>query len=186
LYDRLVYGAEFTCFAALSGMRDRTLLLGGFSKDYAMTGWRVGFACGPSEVMDGLRKVHQYIIMSAPTPAQFAAMAALSDPRSEDEVRKMVTEYDRRRRVIADGLNAIGLDCFEPRGAFYAFPSVKRTGLTSKEFSKMLLEEERVAVVPGSAFGEAGEGYVRCAYTASMDQIKEALLRMQRFVDRHS
>ncbi len=186
LYDQLVYGVEHVCFAALPGMRARTLLIGGFSKDYAMTGWRIGFVCGPAELMSGLRKIHQYIIMSAPTPAQYAAISALSDPRSEESVRTMVEAYDRRRRVIVDGLNAIGLDCFEPRGAFYAFPSVARTGLTSEEFSEKLLLEEQVAVVPGNAFGAGGEGYVRCAYTASMPDIEEALNRMARFVARYS
>ncbi len=185
IYDRLVYGVDHTCFAALPGMRERTLLLGGFSKAFAMTGWRLGFACGPADVMQGLRKIHQYIIMSAPTAAQHAAMSALRDSRSATSVQEMVSEYDRRRRVIVDGLNDIGLDCFEPRGAFYAFPSVERTGLSSEEFSERLLREEQVAVVPGSAFGAGGEGYVRCSYTASMGDIEEALRRMERFVKRH-
>lgn len=186
LYDRLVYGVEHTCFPALPGMRERTLLLGGFSKDFAMTGWRIGFACGPADLMSSLRRIHQYIIMSAPTPAQYAAIAALTDPRSEASVQAMLEEYDRRRRVIVDGLNDIGLDCFEPRGAFYAFPSVERTGLSSEEFSEKLLREEQVAVIPGSAFGAGGAGYVRCAYTASMADIEEALNRMERFVKREA
>ncbi|MFQ5856936.1 MAG: pyridoxal phosphate-dependent aminotransferase, partial [Anaerolineae bacterium] len=186
LYDRLVYGVEHTCFSALHGMRERTLLLGGFSKDFAMTGWRIGFACGPADLMSGLRKIHQYIIMSAPTPAQYAAIAALTDPRSKASVQSMLEAYDRRRRVIVDGLNDIGLDCFEPHGAFYAFPSVERTGLSSEEFSEKLLLEEQVAVVPGNAFGAGGEGYVRCAYTASMEDIEEALNRMERFVKRET
>lgn len=184
LYDRLVYGVEHTCFPTLPGMRERTLLLGGFSKDFAMTGWRIGFACGPADLMSGLRKIHQYIIMSAPTPAQYAAIAALTDPRSETSVQSMLEAYDQRRRVIVNGLNDIGLDCFEPHGAFYAFPSVERTGLSSEEFSEKLLLEEQVAVVPGNAFGAGGEGYVRCAYTASMEDIEEALNRMERFVKR--
>ncbi|MBS1253546.1 MAG: putative N-acetyl-LL-diaminopimelate aminotransferase [Anaerolineales bacterium] len=186
IYDRLVYGVEHTCFPALPRMRERTLLLGGFSKAFAMTGWRLGFACGPADIMQGLRKIHQYIIMSAPTPAQHAAISALTDPRSEESVATMVGEYDRRRRVIVDGLNDMGLDCFEPRGAFYAFPSVERTGLSSEAFSEKLLREEQVAVVPGSAFGAGGEGFVRCAYTASMDDIEEALRRLERFVGRHT
>lgn len=185
IYDRLVYGVSHTCFPTLPGMRERTLLLGGFSKDFAMTGWRLGFACGPADLMSGLRKIHQYIIMSAPTPAQHAAIVALTDPRSETSVRSMVEEYDRRRRVIVDGLNEIGLACFEPRGAFYAFPSVESTGLSSEAFSEKLLLEEQVAVVPGNAFGAGGEGYVRCAYTASMEDIQEALNRMERFVRRY-
>ena len=186
LYNRLVYGMEHTCFAALPGMRERTLLVGGFSKEFAMTGWRIGFACGPADLMSGLRKIHQYIIMSAPTPAQYAAIAALADPQSEASVQSMLDAYDSRRRVIVDGLNAIGLDCFEPRGAFYAFPSVERTGLSSEEFSERLLMEEEVAVVPGNAFGAGGEGYVRCSYTASMSDIEEALNRMERFVARYA
>jgi aminotransferase len=185
LYDRLVYGVEHTCFAALPGMRERTILLGGFSKNFAMTGWRIGFACGPAELMAGLRKIHQYIIMSAPTTAQHAAIAALTDPRTQEAVQAMVEEYDQRRRLIVEGLNAIGLDCFEPHGAFYAFPSVARTGMSAEEFSERLLREEQVAVVPGSAFGAGGEGFVRCAYAASMADIEEALRRMERFVARY-
>lgn len=185
LYDRLVYGVEHTCFAALPGMWERTILLGGFSKNFAMTGWRLGYACGPADLMVGLSKIHQYIIMSAPTTAQYAAITALTDPASDEAVQAMVEEYDRRRRLIVDGLNAIGLDCFEPRGAFYAFPSVQRTGMSSEEFSEKLLREEQVAVVPGNAFGVGGEGFVRCAYAASMEDIEEALRRMERFVNRY-
>lgn len=186
IYDRLVYGVEHVCFSALPGTRERTLLLGGFSKDFAMTGWRIGFVCGPADLMSGLRKIHQYIIMSAPTAAQYGAIAALTDPRSEASVQDMLDEYDSRRRLIVEGLNDIGLDCFEPHGAFYAFPSVKRTGLSSEGFSEKLLREEQVAVVPGNAFGAGGEGYVRCAYAASMGDIEEALSRMERFVSRYS
>lgn len=183
LYDRLVYGIEQTCFPSLPGMRDRTVLLGGFSKNYAMTGWRVGYACGPADLIAGLRKIHQYIIMSAPTMAQVAAIEALKS--GEESVQAMRAEYDRRRRVIVDGLNAIGLPCFEPRGAFYAFPDIRRTGLSSEEFSERLLFEEKVAVVPGNAFGPSGEGYVRCVYAASMENIQAALRRIERFVNRY-
>ncbi len=183
IYDRLVYGVEHTCFASLPGMRERTIHLSGFSKDYAMTGWRIGYACGPADLIAGMRKIHQYIIMSAPTTGQMAAIEALKS--GEEHVQRMVAEYDRRRRVIVDGLRAAGLPCFEPRGAFYAFPDIRSTGLTSEEFSEKLLFEEKVAVVPGSAFGQCGEGFVRCAYAASLEDIEEALRRITRFVKRY-
>ncbi len=183
IYDRLVYGVEHTCFASLPGMRERTILLGGFSKSYAMTGWRIGYAAAPAELMAAMRKVHQYTIMSAPTTAQIAALEALR--YGEEEVEQMRQEYDRRRRLIVGGLNAIGLPCFEPRGAFYAFPSIANSGMTSEEFSLRLLEEEKVAVVPGSAFGAGGEGFVRCSYATAYEKIEEALERMARFVQRH-
>jgi len=183
IYDRLVYGVEHTCFASLPGMRERTILLGGFSKSYAMTGWRIGYAAAPAEVMAAMRKVHQYTIMSAPTTAQIAALEALR--HGEEEVERMRQEYDRRRRLIVGGLNAIGLPCFEPRGAFYAFPSIAASGMTSEEFSLRLLEEEKVAVVPGSAFGAGGEGFVRCSYATAYEKIEEALERMARFAQRH-
>jgi len=182
IYDQLVYGVRHTCFAALPGMRERTLLLGGFSKDYAMTGWRVGYACGPAEVIAALRKVHQYIIMSAPTAGQHAAVAALTDPASAAAVAAMVAAYDERRRCIVDGLNAIGLPTFEPRGAFYAFPDIRPTGLDGDTFSTRLLYEHGVAAVPGEAFGEAGRGYLRCSYATSLERIQEALARIGRFV----
>lgn len=183
IYDRLVYGVEHTCFASLPGMRERTILLGGFSKSYAMTGWRIGYAAAPAEILGAMRKVHQYTIMSAPTIAQIAALEALQ--HGEDEVERMRQEYDRRRRLIVEGLNAIGLPCFEPRGAFYAFPSIAASGMTSEEFSVRLLEEEKVAVVPGSAFGAGGEGFVRCSYATAYEKIEEALERMARFAQRH-
>jgi len=183
IYDRLVYGIEQTCFPSLPAMRDRSILLGGFSKDYAMTGWRIGYACGPADIIAAMRKIHQYIIMSAPTTGQIAAIEALK--HGEEYVQAMRDSYDKRRRVIVDGLNAIGLPCFEPRGAFYAFPDIRRSGLSSEEFSEKLLFEEKVAVVPGTAFGPSGEGYVRCAYAASMENIEEALRRMERFVKKY-
>lgn len=182
IYDRLVYGVEHTCFAALPGMRDRTLLLGGFSKAYAMTGWRVGYACGPADLIGAMRKVHQYIIMSAPTSAQYAATYALQ--HGEPHVQRMVAAYDKRRRMIVDRLNALGLPTFEPRGAFYCFPDIRSTGLDDTTFSERLIMEEKVAAVPGSAFGDSGQGYVRMAYTASYEQIEEALERIGRFVKR--
>lgn len=183
IYDRLVYGVPHCCVAALPGMRERTVLLGGFSKSYAMTGWRIGYVAGPPEVVAAARKVHQYIIMSAPTTAQVAALEALQN--GEEHVQAMVGSYDERRRLIVDGLNSIGLPCVEPRGAFYAFPSIAPTGLNSEEFADRLLEEEKVVVVPGSAFGACGEGYVRCSYATSRPEIEEALERLARFVRRH-
>ncbi len=183
IYDRLVYGLEHTCFASLPRMRERTILLGGFSKSYAMTGWRIGYAAAPPDLLGAMRKVHQYTIMSAPTIAQFAALEALRN--GEDAVQAMVAEYDRRRRLIVDGLNNIGLTCFEPRGAFYAFPSVAITGMTEEEFADRLLHEERVACVPGTAFGACGAGHVRCSYATAYEKIENALERMARFAQRH-
>lgn len=182
IYDRLVYGVDHVCFAGLPGMRERTITLGGFSKDYAMTGWRVGYACGPAELIAGLRKIHQYIIMSAPTAGQHAALAALTDPAAEDAVQAMVAAYDRRRRTIVDGLNAIGLPTFEPHGAFYAFPDIRPTGLDGDTFSTRLLYDYKVAVVPGEAFGASGRGYVRCSYATSLERIEQALERIHDFV----
>jgi aminotransferase len=183
IYDRLVYGFEHTCFASLPGMRQRTILLGGFSKAYAMTGWRIGYAAAPAEILAAMRKVHQYTIMSAPTIAQYAALEALQ--HGEEAVQQMRARYDRRRRLIVDGLNSIGLTCFEPRGAFYAFPSIAITGMTDEEFSERLLIEEKVACVPGSAFGASGAGHVRCSYATAYEQIEQALERMARFAQRH-
>jgi aminotransferase len=183
IYDRLVYGVEHTCFAALPNMRQRTILLGGFSKAYAMTGWRIGYAAAPAEILGAMRKVHQYTIMSAPTTAQYAALEALH--HGEESVQEMRARYDRRRRLIVEGLNNIGLTCFEPKGAFYAFPSIAATGMSDDEFSERLLMEEKVACVPGSAFGACGAGHVRCSYATAYDQIEEALARMARFAQRH-
>jgi aminotransferase len=185
IYDRLVYGTyRHRAFSALPGMRERTILMGGFSKAYAMTGWRVGWLAAPAAILEGIVKIHQYGIMSAPTTAQDAALEALVG--GEPDVERMLAEYDRRRRLVVDGLNAIGLRTFEPRGAFYAFPEVtSATGLSSEDFAQGLLQEERVAVVPGSAFGPSGEGHVRACYATSSDQLQEALARIGRFVDRH-
>jgi aminotransferase len=184
IYARLVYGVEHTCFASLPGVRDNTILLGGFSKAYAMTGWRIGYAVAPKEIIAAMTKIHQYTIMSAPTMAQVAAMEALKS--GETDVMEMVQDYDRRRKIIVKGFNEIGMPCFEPKGAFYAFPSIAVTGMRSEEFSEKLLMEEKVAVVPGSAFGKCGEGYVRCCYATSLADIEEALTRMKRFVKKHS
>jgi aminotransferase len=186
IYDRLVYGGHHhIMFAALPGMAERTIHLGGMSKDYAMTGWRIGYTVGPADLIGAMRKIHQYLIMSAPTTGQEAALAAFNDPATEEYVQQMIESYDRRRRLIHEGLNEIGLDCFEPKGAFYAFPSIKSTGMNEHEFCERLLVEEHVAVIPGSAFGRGGEGHIRCAYAASIDHIETALERMYRFVRRH-
>ena len=183
IYDRLVYGTPHICFPALPGMRERTILLGGFSKDYAMTGWRIGYACAPAELLRGLLRVHQYTIMSAPTPAQDAALVAIEE--GEAFVAEMAAEYDRRRKLIVGGLNELGLATFEPHGAFYAFPSIAASGMDDETFSELLLQEEKVAVVPGSAFGVGGEGFVRCSYATEYEKIEEALVRMERFMRRH-
>lgn len=182
IYDRLVYGTEHTCFASLPGMRERTVLLGGFSKAYAMTGWRLGYLAAGAEITGAVRKIHQYAIMSAPTMSQHAALAALRE--GEEAVGAMVAEYDRRRQVIVSGLNQIGLPTFEPQGAFYAFPQVGHLGLTSEDFAERLLTEEHVAVVPGDAFGPSGAGFVRACYATSLDKIEEALERIERLVRR--
>jgi aminotransferase len=183
IYDRLVYGREHVCFASLSDMRDRTVLLGGFSKTYAMTGWRIGFVAAPRELMAGIVKIHQYTALCAPVMGQVAALEALKN--GEPDVVQMVDEYDRRRRVMVRGLRDAGLSCLEPEGAFYAFPSIESLGQTDEEFAERLLIEEHVAVVPGSAFGECGRGHVRCCYATSIAQIEEALRRIHSYVKRH-
>jgi aminotransferase len=180
IYARLVYGTDHTCFASLPGMKEQTILLGGFSKSYAMTGWRIGYIAGNQQLIGAATKIHQYTMLSAPTIAQMAAIEALKN--GENEIQRMVQEYDGRRRIIVKRLNEIGLSCFEPKGAFYAFPSIKATGMTSEEFAEKLLVEEKVAVVPGSAFGEHGEGFIRCCYATSLANIEEALTRMGRFL----
>ena len=183
IYNLLVYDTEPVCFAALPGMRDHTILLGGFSKAYAMTGWRVGYAAARREIIAAMTKIHQYTALCAPIMGQMAAIEAMKT--GEVEAQRMIEEYGRRRRVVVKGLNDIGLDCHEPKGAFYAFPSVKITGMPSEEFAEKLLMEEKVAAVPGTAFGQCGEGHVRCCYATSMENIREALARMARFVSRH-
>lgn len=182
IYDRLVYGVEHTCFASLPGMRERTVLLGGFSKAYAMTGWRLGWLAAPADIVEAVRKVHQYAIMSAPTMSQYAGLEALAS--GEPFVQSMVAEYDQRRRVIVDGFNALGLPTFEPQGAFYAFPRIDHLGLSSDAFADQLLQSEQVAMVPGDAFGPSGAGFVRACYATSMNKIEEALDRVERFVRR--
>jgi aminotransferase len=183
LYDQLVYEVQHVCFAALPGMHQRTILLGGFSKNYAMTGWRAGFAAAPAAILQGLLRVHQYTIMSAPTMTQMAALEAMKN--GAEFVEQMRNEYDRRRRLIVSGLNELGLPTFEPHGAFYAFPSIVNSGMDEEIFAQKLLEEERVAVVPGSAFGAGGEGFVRCSYATAYEKIEEALHRIDRFMRRY-
>jgi aminotransferase len=182
IYGRLTYEGVHTYFSSLNGMQERTILLNGFSKAYAMTGWRLGYAAGNKEIMEAMMKIHQYVMLCAPITAQKAALEAL---RCDEEVERMVSEYNRRRKLIVKGLRDIGLSCFEPKGAFYTFPSIQTTGLTSEEFAKRLLVEEKVVVIPGSVFGACGEGFVRCAYAVSHHMIKEALERIERFLERH-
>ena len=184
IYDRLVYDGEHVCVPSLPGMRERTVLLGGFSKAYAMTGWRVGFVAAPAELLAGIVKIHQYTALCASNPSQRAAIEALR--AGEGDVQAMVEEYDRRRRVMVKGLRDCGLPTFEPKGAFYAFPSVAPTGMDDVEFAEKLLMEEKVAAVPGSAFGACGHGHLRCCYATSLDKIEEAVDRIGRFVARHA
>ena len=182
IYDRLIYSGEHVCVAALPGMRDRTILLGGFSKAYAMTGWRVGYVAAPRDLMAGIVKIHQYTALCAPIMSQYAAIEALKN--GEAAVHSMVEEYNRRRRVIVKGLRQAGLSCLEPEGAFYAFPSIAGMGLSDEEFAERLLIEERVAVVPGRAFGECGRDHIRCCYATSLPQIEVAIERIGNFVSR--
>ena len=182
IYDRLVYGdAPHTQFGTLAP--ERTVVLSGFSKSHAMTGWRIGYAAGPEPIMSAMRKVHQYTIMSAPTTAQVATLEALKS--GESAVQSMCAEYDRRRKLIVSGFNELGLTCFEPRGAFYAFPNITASGMNDQEFADQLLNEEKVAVVPGSAFGPSGTGFVRASYATAYEKIEEALERLRRFMQRH-
>ncbi|MCD6390590.1 MAG: aminotransferase class I/II-fold pyridoxal phosphate-dependent enzyme [Dehalococcoidia bacterium] len=183
IYARLVYGAEHICFPSLPGMKERTILISGFSKSHAMTGWRIGYVATERRFIQALTKIHQYTMLSAPTMAQIAAIEALRN--GEVEVERMVQEYNRRRRLIVKRLNEIGLPCFEPKGAFYAFPSIRATGMSSEEFAEKLLVEEGVAVVPGTAFGQCGEGFIRCCYATSLPDIEEALRRIDRFIKRN-
>ncbi len=185
IYSELRYGGEaHTTFSAIDGMAERTVVINGFSKTFAMTGWRLGYALGPKIIIKAMTKVHQYGIMSAPTTSQFAAIEALRN--CDNDVAEMVKEYNYRRRYIVDGFRKMGLHCFEPLGAFYVFPSIKSTGMTSEEFCERLLAEERVAVVPGNAFGESGEGFIRCSYAYSIESIQIALERIERFVKKYN
>jgi aminotransferase len=183
IYDRLVYDTEHIQFATLPNMRERTIVLSGFSKSHAMTGWRVGYAAGPAALIEAMGKIHQYSIMSAPTVAQYAALRGLAD--GDSSVLRMRDEYNRRRKMLYEGLNQIGLPCFEPKGAFYTFPNIEVTGLDEYTFCEKLLEEEQVAVIPGTAFGPSGKGHVRACYATGYDKLEEALDRIDRFVKRY-
>ncbi|HEY3422601.1 MAG TPA: aminotransferase class I/II-fold pyridoxal phosphate-dependent enzyme [Methanocellaceae archaeon] len=182
VYEKLTYEGRHVSIASLNGMRDNTILLNGFSKAFAMTGWRLGYACGNDEVIEAMMKIHQYTMLCAPITAQLGAIEALKN--GQPEMLEMVREYNRRRRVIVKGFNDLGMSCFEPKGAFYAFPSIRSTGLTSEKFAERLLFEEGVVVVPGNVFGESGDGHLRCSYAASMENIKEALSRMAKLLDK--
>ena len=184
IYDKLIYGVEHTCVASLDGAYERTIYLNGFSKAFAMTGWRIGYAASNPEVIEAMMKIHQYIIMCAPITAQMAAIEALKN--GEGDTAEMLRQYDRRRRLIVASLNKMGLDCLDPKGAFYAFPCIKSTSLSSDEFSERLLYEEKVAVVPGNVFGKCGEGYIRCSYATNLQNIQQAMERMARFVQKIS
>lgn len=180
IYAELTYGSDHTTIAAFPGMKDRTVLINGFSKSYAMTGWRLGYAAAPRVILEQMLKIHQFAIMCAPTTSQYAAVAALRD--GDKDVQVMRESYDQRRRYLIHAFKEMGLECFEPHGAFYTFPSIKRFGMTSDEFATRLLREEKVAVVPGTAFGGCGEGYLRISYAYSLKNLKEALSRMDRFI----
>lgn len=182
IYSELTYGGKrHVSITSVEGMRERTVLINGFSKSYSMTGWRMGYACAPAPIIAQMTKIHQFAIMSAPTTSQYAAVEALR--HGDDDVATMVAEYDMRRRLVVNGFNKIGMDCFEPKGAFYCFPSIKRTGMTSEQFCEELLRSKKVAVVPGSAFGKSGEGFVRVSYCYSTEHIKEALSRIEEFLE---
>ena len=184
IYGDLTYGGmEHTAFSSLPGMKERTILLNGFSKAYAMTGWRIGYALGNPDFIAAMTKIHQYTMLCAPITAQIAAVEALR--RGEKYMKKMVAEYDRRRRLIYDGFQKLGLSCFEPKGAFYIFPNITSSGYTDEEFAENLLIKEHVALVPGSAFGESGKGHIRCSYATSIDKISEALARIGNFLKNH-
>jgi len=180
IYAELTYGRKHISIAEIDGMYERTMIVSGFSKAYAMTGWRLGYACGHPDIIAQMTKVHQYAIMSAPTTAQYAAIEALR--KGDNDIEVMREEYDNRRKIIVSGFNGMGLDCFEPEGAFYAFPSIKSTGLSSNDFCEKLLYDMKVAVIPGTAFGECGEGHIRCSYAYSLDNINEALTRIETFL----
>lgn len=183
IYSELTYSGDHVSIASFPGMKERTIVINGFSKSYAMTGWRLGYACGPRVILDEILKIHQYAIMCAPTNSQYAAIEALRN--GDEDVAKMRTAYNQRRNYLMKAFRDMGLQCFEPFGAFYVFPSIKQFGMTSDEFATKLLQEEKIAVVPGTAFGASGEGFVRISYAYSIDDLKEALERIQRFIERH-
>ena len=181
IYAELTYLDNHVSIASIPGMRERTIVINGFSKSYAMTGWRLGYAAGPKEIMKQMLKIHQFVIMCAPTTSQYAAIEALRN--GDEDVRRMRESYDERRRFLVNALNEMGLPCFEPKGAFYVFPNISAYGMTSEEFARRLLEQERVAVVPGTAFGECGEGFLRISYAYSIDNLKKALDKIEKFID---
>ncbi|MBQ3379136.1 MAG: aminotransferase class I/II-fold pyridoxal phosphate-dependent enzyme [Clostridia bacterium] len=180
IYAELTYGMKHTSIASIDGMWERTVVINGLSKSHAMTGWRIGFVCGPAPILEQVTKIHQYAIMSAPTVSQYAAVQALKE--GDKDIEYMCGQYNMRRKLMHERFNKMGLKCFEPRGAFYVFPSIKSTGLSSEEFAERLLREEKVAVVPGNAFGESGEGHIRCCYAYSVEHIKESLDRIEHFL----
>ena len=182
IYSELTYDEPHVSIASLPGMQERTLVINGFSKAYAMTGWRLGYAAGPEDMISEMTKIHQFAIMCAPTTSQYAAVQAMRS--GDEEVAKMRESYNQRRRFVVHTLREMGMDCFEPLGAFYVFPSIKRYGMSSEEFASRLLQEEKVAVVPGTAFGDSGEGFIRISYAYSLKNLKEALGRVQNFVER--
>ena len=181
IYSELNYEGGHVSIASIPGMRERTIVINGFSKSYAMTGWRLGYAAGPKEIMKQMLKIHQFVIMCAPTTSQYAAIEALRN--GDEDVRRMRESYDERRRFLVNALNEMGLPCFEPKGAFYVLPNISAYGMTSEEFARRLLEQERVAVVPGTAFGECGEGFLRISYAYSIDNLKKALDKIEKFID---
>lgn len=181
IYDRLTYIGEPTCFATQPGMRERTITLNGFSKAFAMTGWRLGYACAPADIISVMYRIHQYAMMCAPTIPQYAAIEALTN--ADDDVEMMLRSYNERRKIIVNGFREMGLECFEPGGAFYCFPKITRTGLSSEDFAEQLIHQQKVAVVPGTAFGDCGEGHVRCCYAVAKDDIQEALRRIKVFIE---
>lgn len=185
IYAELTYGGNHVSIASLPDMKERTLVLNGFSKAFAMTGWRLGYAAGPAEIIEAMNRIHQYNIMVASTISQIAGIEALTSPKRDGEVDEMRKAYDERRKLMVEGFRSMGLDCFEPMGAFYVFPSIQKTGMSSEEFCHRLLEEEKVAVIPGNAFGSCGEGYIRCSYAYSIDSIQECLSRISRFVNKY-
>lgn len=182
IYAELTYGREHVSIASLEGMKERTIVLNGFSKAFAMTGWRLGYAAGPSELIQAMNKIHQYVIMCAPTPSQYGGIEALSNPDCMKDMEKMVQIYDKRRQLVVNRFRKMGLDCFEPLGAFYVFPSIQKTNMTSEAFCEKLLMEEKVAVVPGTAFGASGEGFIRCSYAYSIEALETALNKIEKFI----
>ena len=182
IYSELTYKGEHVSIASIDGMKERTILINGFSKAYAMTGWRLGYACAPKEIVKQMTKIHQFAIMCAPTTSQYAAVEALKN--GDEDVKTMRDEYNRRRRFLMNAFREMGLDCFEPYGAFYVFPCIKEFGMTSEEFATRFLEEERVAAIPGNAFGDSGEGYLRISYAYSLDNLKIAMERLKHFVEK--